>query len=96
VSAVLLVVTVLFTRYQTAIYDEGFMRSMIPQHFEGGPDMREPETGRPGDSAAGQGDHREPAAGDQPDEPDTRAEIEILASRVPCDRTRSVDEAGPA
>lgn len=31
-SALLLVVTVLFTRYQTAIYDEGFMRSMIPQH----------------------------------------------------------------
>lgn len=87
-SAVLLVVTVLFTRYQTATYDEGFMRSMIPQHFEGGPDVREPETGRPGDSAAVQGD--------QPDEPDTRAEIEILASRVPCDRTRPVDEAGQA
>ena len=32
VSAVLLVVTVLFTRYQTAIYDEGFLRSMIPHH----------------------------------------------------------------
>lgn len=32
VSAVLLVVTLLFTRYQTAIYDEGFLRSMIPHH----------------------------------------------------------------
>lgn len=32
VSAVLLVVTVLFTRYQTGIGDEGFLRSMIPHH----------------------------------------------------------------
>ena len=31
-SAVLLVVSVLFTRYQTAIGDEGFLRSMIPHH----------------------------------------------------------------
>ena len=32
VSAVLLVVTVLFTRYQTGIGDVGFLRSMIPHH----------------------------------------------------------------
>lgn len=32
VSAVLLVVTVLFTRYQTGISDEEFLRSMIPHH----------------------------------------------------------------
>ena len=31
-SVVLLVVTVLFTRYQTGIGDEGFLRSMIPHH----------------------------------------------------------------
>ena len=32
VSAVLLVVTVLCTRYQTGIGDVGFLRSMIPHH----------------------------------------------------------------
>lgn len=32
VSAVLLVLTVAFTRYQTAIGDDGFLRSMIPHH----------------------------------------------------------------
>lgn len=32
VSAVLLVLTVAFTRYQTAIGDHGFLRSMIPHH----------------------------------------------------------------
>lgn len=32
VSAVLLVVTVLSTRYQTGIGDVGFLRSMIPHH----------------------------------------------------------------
>jgi uncharacterized protein (DUF305 family) len=31
-SALLLVVFVLFTRYQTGIYDNDFLRSMIPHH----------------------------------------------------------------
>jgi uncharacterized protein (DUF305 family) len=32
VSALLLVAFVLFTRYQTGIYDNDFLRSMIPHH----------------------------------------------------------------
>jgi uncharacterized protein (DUF305 family) len=32
VSALLLVAFVLFTRYQTGIYDKDFLRSMIPHH----------------------------------------------------------------
>jgi uncharacterized protein (DUF305 family) len=32
VSALLLIASVLFTRYQTAIYDKDFLRSMIPHH----------------------------------------------------------------
>jgi len=48
VSAVLLVVTVLFTRYQMAIGDEGFLRSMIPHHSGAilmcrNPNLQDPE-----------------------------------------------------